>query len=190
MSALFLFVCAWPLSPRDFLSDDPELGFGVTALPKIELFTELQSLITSYPSPPSLRNALLDYTLDILRVTLPDEPLAIKLFATRTLKPDLEGADLIDALKTANENLLADIQNGGKNTEKFLRVYADFAQDWCRVGIDENLVGLHLLIECYVMNMTLIDRWCFSEFILSHPCSIWPTDKAHHRHYILRICGY
>jgi U3 small nucleolar RNA-associated protein 6 len=50
------------------------------------------------------------------------------------------GEDLVDALKVANENLLASIKDGGKNGERFLHLYADFVEEWCRPDIDINLV--------------------------------------------------
>lgn len=119
----------------------------MTALPKIRLFTSLQTLITTYPSPPSLRESLVSYLLDVLRVTLPDEPLAIRLFATRSLwrNPELEGVDLIDALKDANECFLSEIRDGGKHGEEILSVYADWVEEWCQAPIDDNLVRISLL---------------------------------------------
>lgn len=112
----------------------------MTALPKTELFISLHNLITSYPSPPSLRESLLDHLLAELRTTLPDEPLGLKLSATRSLKPDVDGEDLVEALKIANEKLLIVLKHNGKNGESFLRLYADFVEEWCRPDIDVNLV--------------------------------------------------
>lgn len=83
----------------------------------------------------------------MLRVTLPDEPLAIRLFATRSLwrNPELEGVDLIDALKDANECFLSEIRDGGKHGEEILSVYADWVEEWCQAPIDDNLVRISLL---------------------------------------------
>ena len=136
VSALFLVPC---LSPPTVLSPDT---VSLTALPRIELFTSLHDLIASYPSPPILRERLFDHLLDELRTTLPDEPLGIKLSATRALKPEVAGEDLVEALKDANQIMLASIKNEGKNRESYLRAYADFVEQWCRAAIDANLVCL------------------------------------------------
>lgn len=85
---------------------------------------------------------MLDHLLAVLRITLPDDPLALKLSATRDLKPDVEGKDMVEALKGANENFLTVIHNEGKHGEGFLRVYAEFVEEWCRTNIDDNLVRL------------------------------------------------
>ena len=116
------------------------------ALPKIGLFTSLQSLIKTYPSPPSLRELLISYLLDVLRLTLPDEPLAIRLFATKSLwrNSEPEGVDLIDALKDANEYFLSKIRDEGKHDEEILTVYADWITEWCQAPIDDNLVRIFL----------------------------------------------
>ena len=97
-------------------------------------------MITSYPSLPSLRESLLDHLLAELQTTLPNEPLGLKLSATRALKPDVDGEVLIEALKNANENLLGAVKNEGRNGESFLRAYAEFVEEWCRPDIDANLV--------------------------------------------------
>lgn len=110
------------------------------ALPKIGLFTSLHELITAYPSPPSLKESLLDHLLVTVCNTLPDDPFVVKLSATRALKPNLEGKELIEALKTANEFFLSAINNEGKTGEGFLRTYAEFVEEWCRAPIDDNLV--------------------------------------------------
>jgi len=71
------------------------ISSAAKSLPRIELFTSLHDLIASYPSPPILRERLSDHLLDELRTTLPDEPLGIKLSATRALKPEVAGEDLV-----------------------------------------------------------------------------------------------
>lgn len=103
-------------------------------------------MIKTYPSPPSLRDLLISYLLDVLRLTLPDEPLAIRLFATRSLwrNPEPEGVGLIDALKDANEHFLSEIRDKGKHDEGILNVYADWVEEWCQSPIDDNLVRIFL----------------------------------------------
>lgn len=112
----------------------------MAALAKIELFNSLYELLSTYPSPPGLRESLLDHLLAELRVALPDDPLAVKLSATRFIRPEAAGEELVEALKNANETLLAAVTVNRKKVEGFLRVYADFIEDWCRSGIDSNLV--------------------------------------------------
>jgi U3 small nucleolar RNA-associated protein 6 len=131
--------------------------FFLTALPKTELFTSLNNLITSYPSPPSLREILLDHLLAELRTTLPDEPLGLKLSTMKALKPDVDGENLVLALKDANENMLAGVKNRGKNRESFLRAYAEFVEEWCRPSIDANLVRRYF--RFYVAHA---ERWLHS----------------------------
>jgi hypothetical protein len=94
----------------------------------------------SYPSPAILREALFDHLLVELRSALPDEPLGIKLSATRALRPDVHGIDLVEALKGANEKMLDGVKNIGKNRESYLRAYAEFVEEWCRDSINTNLV--------------------------------------------------
>lgn len=106
------------------------------------LFTSLHELITAYPSPPSLKESLLDHLLITVCTTLPNDPSAVKLSATRALKPNVEGKELVEALKTANEKILAAINNEGKTGEDFLRTYAEFIEEWCRAHIDDNMVSM------------------------------------------------
>ena len=119
---------------------------ALAALARIELFDALYGLITTYPSPPSLRELLLDHLLTQLRSILPNDPLAVKLSVARCLRPDAEGEELVEALKLANEAHLAAIRVKRNNVESFRRLYADFVQDWfCRSGIDEHLVRTQII---------------------------------------------
>jgi U3 small nucleolar RNA-associated protein 6 len=106
------------------------------AIPKIDLFTALQTLITTYPLEGPLRGTLLDHLYELLRQKLPDDPGAIKLFATRRLGLGLDGEALIDALKSANEVLLGAIGSAGVD-----QVYAEFVEEWARMDLEGNLVG-------------------------------------------------
>jgi U3 small nucleolar RNA-associated protein 6 len=101
----------------------------------------LHDVIATYPSPVGLKESLLEHLQSVLRTTLPDEPLGIKLSSSRILRPDVGGEDLIDALKNVNEDFLAAIKEG-KNGENFLRAYAEFVEEWCQAELDENLVSL------------------------------------------------
>ncbi|KAI0690201.1 U3 small nucleolar RNA-associated protein 6-domain-containing protein [Cerioporus squamosus] len=129
------------------------ISSAAKAIPKIELFTSLHELISAYPSPPSLRESLLDHLHALLHQTLPSDPAAIKLSATRHLKADLVGEPLVDALKDANEQLLAYIRStGGPVSPPVAAVYADFVEEWCGKDVDDTLkayliTSLHILIR-------------------------------------------
>lgn len=118
------------------------ISSAVKALPQISLFTSLHELLATYPCPQSLRDALLDHLFALLHSTLPLDPSAIKLSATRALTPGLDGEALIDALKSANEQLADAVRNRGEGHagEALAVLYAEFVQEWCSKDIDESLV--------------------------------------------------
>ncbi|KAG5650269.1 hypothetical protein H0H81_012781 [Sphagnurus paluster] len=115
------------------------MASAAQALPKIELFETLKTLLTEYPSPPSLREALLEHLYILVRETLPDHAGAIKLLADRFLTPDLKGEDLVDGLRQANEELVRRAEEGAQ--EEILQVYAAFVEEWCGAPIDANMVS-------------------------------------------------
>jgi U3 small nucleolar RNA-associated protein 6 len=110
------------------------------AVPKIDLFISLREVITEYPSPPHLRQELLAHLYDELHATLPHEPQAVKLYATRLLTPELRGEALIDGLKCANKELMHAVSASGKCIEGLMCIYAEFVEEWCSAAIDDNLV--------------------------------------------------
>ncbi|KAI0769680.1 U3 small nucleolar RNA-associated protein 6-domain-containing protein [Trametes elegans] len=126
---------------------------AVKALPKIELFTSLHELISTYPSPPSLRESLLVHLHGLLRDTLPSHPGAIKLAAMRHLAPDASGEALVDALRGANDTLSDAVRtSSGEAREGAANVYSEFLEEWCGKDIDDSLkayliTSLHLLIQ-------------------------------------------
>src|SRR5258707_10911286 len=83
----------------------------------IELFQNLQTLIAGYLIPESLRNSLLDHLHARLAEALPRHEGAVVLHATRALAlasaEELAGAALVDALRRANEELLAALDADG-----------------------------------------------------------------------------
>lgn len=118
-----------------------------SALCTPDLFISLHNLISTYPCPPSLQASLLDHLHAILRLTLPNDPQAIKLTATRFLNRSSEpqGPEFVDRLKDANDVLLQSIKGfEGRNQERegLGKVYAEFVDEWCRKNIDVNLVRL------------------------------------------------
>lgn len=136
-------------------------------MPKIDLFTALRNLINEYPSPPSLRGTLLAHLYALLLAALPNEPQAVKLRATRALTPGLVGEALVEAIRVANEELLRAVQ-AGNGSEAVSQVYADFVDEWCRAGIDENLVGRISLSSSLYLDCQSFNRCCCYTETLSY----------------------
>jgi U3 small nucleolar RNA-associated protein 6 len=155
------------------------------ALPKITMFTALQTLITTYPLPEPLRETLLEYLYGLLEETLPDDPRAVKLFATRKLSTELEGEALVDALKSANEELLRTISRDGVD-----QVYAEFVEEWIRADLDENLVGI-LIFFLFPFHFRFLTV-CFLGIIAAVPHHVSPFANPRHRPpttvFALRTC--
>lgn len=111
-----------------------------TALPKIELFESLKSVIVEYPCQSNLQQALLDLLHDLLERSLPRHAGAIRLLANRFLRPELHGEAFVEGLRLANEAM---IQNIGEDSgEDLMQAYVTFVEEWCSASIDENLVSL------------------------------------------------
>jgi hypothetical protein len=108
-----------------------------TAIPNINLFIYLRNLITTYPSPASLREALLAFLYASLREALPGDPEALKLYATRKLNEDLHGEEFVNVLQAANEEL----RTAAEKDQNVYPVYAQFVDNWCQTKIDRNLVS-------------------------------------------------
>lgn len=138
--------------------------FHFIALPTIELFQNLQSLIAGYPVPESLRTSLLDHLHAQLAEVLPRDAAAVALRATRALavtsaaapageeEEPVGGAALVDALRRANEEMLAalDDSDDGNNhattercypRDELAGAYAQFVEEWCgKEDLDPHLV--------------------------------------------------
>ncbi|TBU29581.1 U3 small nucleolar RNA-associated protein 6-domain-containing protein [Dichomitus squalens] len=129
------------------------ISSAVKAIPRIDLFASLHELISTYPSPPTLRESLLDHLHGHLRETLPSLPAAIKLSATRNLTPDMVGEPLVDALKSANEQLIAAVRTAANSSDPGVaNVYSEFVEEWCGQEVDDSLkayliTSVHLLIQ-------------------------------------------
>ncbi|CCM00065.1 uncharacterized protein FIBRA_02092 [Fibroporia radiculosa] len=117
------------------------ISSAVKAQPKIELFTSIRDLLATYPCPPSLRENLVSHLFSLLQVTLPSDPAAIKLAATKSLTLDLEGRDLVEALTHANEQLANALRDNSEADERLSGVYARFVEEWCQRDIDNDLKG-------------------------------------------------
>ena len=133
------------------------MALFLLALPKADLFIALHDLLTTYPSPQSLKLSLLDYLHAVLVDVLPGDPRAIKLTATRfiTLELDIQSPDFVDILRNANEQLMQGVreawsddkpsQNDSdrqKRQEEMATVYAQFIDEWAeKDDVDVNLVS-------------------------------------------------
>lgn len=119
----------------------------IVALPKAELFTSLHGLLTTYPVPPPFRVALLDHLHTLLQQTLPTDPVAVRLTATRLLVPDLTGEALVDALRDANEKMSRAVRQAcdGKEVDVngLASAYSLFVKEWVQKDeLDDSIVSL------------------------------------------------
>lgn len=112
------------------------------ALPKIELFTALKTVISDYPSPVALQNTLLDTLFDALAKTLPRDPKGMEMRVHRHLKSSPTAVDFVDGLRAANEEMLAIIGENGE--EPLLEMYASFVETWCE-RVDDHHLKMYLI---------------------------------------------
>jgi U3 small nucleolar RNA-associated protein 6 len=120
------------------------------ALPTIELFQNLQTIIAEYPAPESLRNSLLDHLHARLAEALPRHAAAVALRATRTLAlasaEELAGGALVDALRRANEEMLAALE--ADSPDELAGAYVQFVEEWCgKEDVDAHLVRTDYLLS-------------------------------------------
>ncbi|KDQ21825.1 hypothetical protein BOTBODRAFT_99309 [Botryobasidium botryosum FD-172 SS1] len=123
---------------------------AVKAIPKIPLFTLLQKLLSTYPTP--LRALLLAELHDHLHRVLPSDPHARLLHATRSLTEALEGEELVDRLKEANQDLVAAVREAQDGR------MADLYATWVRERveqIDETNLRLYLLHSLHAIPASL-----------------------------------
>ena len=96
----------------------------------------MYALLNTYPT--SLRATLLNHLHEVLILTLPSDPAALKLYATRFLPEEAnESETFIDQLRAANEALL---EKARTHRGAVSGVYAEFVEEWCHKDIDCNLV--------------------------------------------------
>ncbi|KAH9942332.1 U3 small nucleolar RNA-associated protein 6-domain-containing protein [Epithele typhae] len=107
------------------------ISSAVKAITKVEMFVALHELISTYPSPPPLKESLLDHLHDLLHKTLPSHPAAIKLSSTRRLTPDLSGEPL-----QLSANVRKAVDDG---VPGLADVYSDFLLEWCEKDVDNSL---------------------------------------------------
>ena len=131
------------------------------ALPTIELFQNLQTLIATYPVPESLRDSLLDHLHARLAEALPRHAAAVVLRATRALAlrsvEELAGDALVDALRRANEEMLAALDTDGTERcppDELAGAYAQFVEEWCRKeDVDAHLVRSNVILLLFTRLM-------------------------------------
>jgi U3 small nucleolar RNA-associated protein 6 len=118
----------------------------ITALPTIELFRNLQTLIAGYPTPETLRRSLLDHLHVRLAEALPEDAASVVLRATRALAVEeekLSGVGLVEALRCANEEMLAALE---PPSEGMAKAYAQFVEEWFgKEDLDAHLVCIYQL---------------------------------------------
>jgi len=161
------------------------LIFARSALPTIELFQNLQSLIAGYPVPESLRNSLLDDLHARLAEALPYHAAAVALRATRALAvtsaEELAGGALVDALRRANEEMLAALDADGTGRcppDELAGAYVQFVEEWCRKeDVDADLVRSDLLLVPHMADKTsysfcALDGTLF-QFTVNRNCTWW-----------------
>ncbi|KIK98666.1 hypothetical protein PAXRUDRAFT_823638 [Paxillus rubicundulus Ve08.2h10] len=147
------------------------LSSAAKALPKVELFLELEPLIRAYPCQLRLRTTLLDYLYSLLQETIPHDPRAVKMHATRRLREfttqkeegldDFDSERLVDALQAANECLTTAVKtswtkprsngNSGTATSDISDIYAEFVLEWCRLPTLEPSLKQYLIGSLQVL---------------------------------------
>ena len=116
------------------------------AIPSIELFTSIHSVLSSYPFPLALRQSLLNHLYTTLNETLLSPTssaystslktkhvqkslaLASKLYVRRLLPVNPDGEALVDALSQANEELSNAVRS--QNTDDIASIYSQFVYEW------------------------------------------------------------
>ncbi|KAI0093162.1 U3 small nucleolar RNA-associated protein 6-domain-containing protein [Irpex rosettiformis] len=127
---------------------------AVKALPKPELFVALHELFSTYPTTPELRASLLDHLHSLLQQTLPTDPLAAKLSATRHLLPGLSGVPLVDALRTANEQLSSAVRDAwshSHDSDAISSAYASFVEEWVQKPELDTSLKAYLLTSLHAL---------------------------------------
>ncbi|KAJ8077009.1 U3 snoRNP protein [Marasmius tenuissimus] len=112
------------------------ISSAVQALPKIELFEALDELITTYPSPPELRDSLISHLDELLGSSLPDHPRGLQLVCGRVIS-GMAGEQLIDGIKVANTKFLSHATSSNK--EEMLQAYSHFVWEQYHMMKDDAL---------------------------------------------------
>lgn len=135
------------------------------AVPRIQLFSQLENLIRTQPCQHSLRANLMDELYFLLQKTIPGDPEAIKMQATRRLRElasetakdkaetnRSENENMVDSIQYANEQLVHAVSNPPSDNARpqISVIYADFVKEWCQSPtLDPTLVNYSF----WVMNL-------------------------------------
>ena len=98
----------------------------------------MNELITTYPSPPELRHALVSYLDELLCSSLPDHPRGIQLACGRIVSSAMSDEQLIDGIKAANTKFLSHATSSNK--EEMLQAYSHFVWEQYHMVKDDALV--------------------------------------------------
>ena len=106
--------------------------------------------------PTELSRNLVPYLYDLIKPILPTSPEALVIFASRHMRPDLTGTNIIDALKATNEELLEATRN---DTARMDSVYAGWILEQFNTIVDPNLVRvLFLLPRRFSIHISSLQR--------------------------------
>ncbi|TFK75351.1 hypothetical protein BDN72DRAFT_787292 [Pluteus cervinus] len=116
------------------------------ALPTVELFETLYKAVEEYPSGAEVREGILAHLYgEVRKSAVGKEAAAIRLVAMRSLRGGPKGAELVEGIKHANEEILGHITDGAA----VVAMYRDFVEDWCaRASVDGAVVS-GLCLDCY-----------------------------------------
>ena len=132
------------------------------AIPSIELFTSIHSVLSSYPFPLALRQSLLNHLYTTLNETLLSPTslpystnlktkhgqkslaLASQLYVTRLLPVNLEEEALVDALSQANEELSNAVRS--QNTDDIASIFPNS----CMNGREKPLMKIWYALSIYL----------------------------------------
>ncbi|GJE95014.1 hypothetical protein PsYK624_111930 [Phanerochaete sordida] len=158
---------------------------AVKALPKAALFVSVHELLSSYPTTPSLRSSLLDHLHSHLQQTLPTDPVAVRLTATRNLTASLSGPALVDALKDANEKMTAAVRaacsdDSHKDAEGMARSYAEFVAEWVKKGDVDDSLKAYLLTSLHMLVQRLLKSSSAPAPLLATELSLLTTETSLH----------
>ncbi|KAJ7287382.1 U3 small nucleolar RNA-associated protein 6-domain-containing protein [Mycena rebaudengoi] len=109
---------------------------AVKARSTIDLFEALIALVKHYPVPDALTRSLLDQLYGLLREKHPASPRAARILADRFLTGNSQGEALVDAVQSANEEMLSFVAAGDPD---MLAEYVSFCDANCKAIADADL---------------------------------------------------
>lgn len=178
------------------------------AIPRIQLFSQLENLIRTQPCQHSLRANLINELYSLLQKTIPGDSEAIKMQATRPLRelvPETENDDseangsenerLVDGIQYANEQLVRAIKNPPNDNARHQIpvIYADFVKEWCQLStLNPTLVKRHsfpamnLVADSYPSRNNICYLLC-GEWLNSR--ALYPSCRRHIYAFLCMMAG-